>query len=316
MPLCSSNAAPGDDETPAALRKPLKGWSAEVQRQSSLGLQIDGLNKHTSADWVPNQDGSTSSASMLEIRSYFTKSHQPKQKASFLKSAFLSRGAPEFAEFVSWLDVEAKTWTIFKTFSNGILPSGRRLGAQAIAEHIPGRQAMFFSDGKLSNPSQMGSVTAIETINLKDVVNVNTYMLMAIAASKTRSLNHFGEVWLPELQAEMRSSKLSAEALQKDSELDVFFKTAMGKTVANVLTIWNEESKSDLRVLGIEVVFDNSTYERVCGENRPCMDIRVKIKDFAVERQCSAETVFSPSSLSEIAPSGWSDEDTSCGASA
>ena len=59
----------------------------------------------------------------------------------------------QYANFVSWLDISERTWTIDRVFLNGILPAGHRYGAQAIAEHLLAPPLLFFQSKKESQSS-------------------------------------------------------------------------------------------------------------------------------------------------------------------
>lgn len=293
------------DALPQQLRAVLRGLPYTMSGPFSQGFQVDGFAKFTGAGWIPRDPGTipleerskferqTSGGSValdpiLEIRTLFVKETAGTDggKGGSSGSAGTEswrrwrESGKGFAEFVSWLDVPSKTWTIYKVFLNGVLPKGHGSGAAAVAEHLAADAQLFFGTGTSWSgncPDLVGAIADLEVINLCDVVNWNTYVLMAIAASPSRNTQMFGEHMASLLQQELVASKISMDQLKTNSMIAVFSATGLGKHVNKILSIWNEKLGLKLYMKDVALTFVRGSFEHICGEQREAMNLRVGI---------------------------------------
>ena len=64
-------------------------------------------------------------------------------------------GTPDYAQFVTWLNMAECTWTIDRVFLNDMLPAGNGYGAKAVSEHLMAPPDLFFHTA--STLAQFGS---------------------------------------------------------------------------------------------------------------------------------------------------------------
>jgi hypothetical protein len=182
----------------------------------------------------------------------------------------------KYAEIVTILDMPQGIWTIQKVFLNDVLPPGQKLGARAAAEH-------------LTDVAQYG-MKELQVVHLCDVVNLNTYMLMMVASSSDRSpKNVFGEHMLSVFQQQLCVSRMTLQQLQTCTLLEVFQSTALGKLVANVLELWNSTTDREFRIVKVDVKVLTSTFENICGEMRPSLDINVTLSNRDASNQLKGD---------------------------
>jgi hypothetical protein len=299
---------------PRAVRGALRGVPYEL-RLCEHGFQADGFSKFAGAGWIPAETAvlpdevkgkAVELPPTLEIRSVFvperlgSKERDPsKDAATARRDALWQRwmsSGKKYAEFVTWLDVPARSWTIYKVFLNDVLPGGKNYGAKAVAEHLASDPRTFFGQGDLQQadlPEFARAVTDLETIKICDVVNWNTYVLMAIVASPTRNIDMFGEHMAPLLSQELAASRTSAAELQSASPLEVFVRTALGKMTKKIIQIWNARFGLSLYIKSVSVSFVRGAQERIIGELRDMMILRVGIAQEG--GQCGDTTAVSVS---------------------
>jgi len=274
----------------------LSGLRYEM-RPCTEGFKICGFDKFIGAGWIPveaevlpqEQRSAEALAELppvLEIRTHFSRAsggaggarRAPRSGMAPLDS--LQRWAASgkgHAEFVTWLDAPSKTWTIWKVFLNGVLPEGMKCGAQAVAEHLSGDAGLFFGETPGVRSNLFGAIADLRCIKVCDVVNWNTYVLMAIAASADRSPQMFGSHMASTIEQELAAAKLGAADLESGSVTTVFTKTGLGRLVCNVLSIWNAQLGLSLYVEEAAVSFVRGALEHICGEAREMMHVRVSI---------------------------------------
>ena len=84
-----------------------------------------------------------------------------------------------------------------------------------------------------------------------DIINWNTYMLMAVAGStEEQARAKLGDVLDFALQSELQNARLTRKQLSELSLLEVFQHTALGKLCASVLKKWNTDLKRNIRNFG------------------------------------------------------------------
>jgi hypothetical protein len=199
---------------------------------------------------------------LLEMRSYFVRMPL---STTCLKERLMGKKM-QYAEFVTTVDSPPRTWTIHKVFLNDVLPQGQKLGAKVVAEHLTG--------------VAQNDMRELRAVHLSDVVNVNTYMLMVMASSSDRSVkNIFGEHMLAVFQQELSASRITLQQFQTFTLLEVFLCTALGKLLANVLDLWNNTTDREFRIVNADVSMSTTTFEHICGEVRPLLDIQVTLSN-------------------------------------
>ena len=221
---------------------------------------------------------------VLEIRTCFVSEKVAKSAGQFAEfSHFLHDaivGTQEYANFVSWLDISERTWTIDRVYLNGILPAGQRYGAKAIAEHLLEPPLLFFQSTS-SHSRQIGSfldsIPDLEKLVISDIVNWNTYLLMAVAGtSEVESNAKVGDVLGFALDTELKAAGLTRHTLYNGSILEVFQCTVLGKMAFSALKIWNEKLKRAITMRSAEVVYGQGD-EEIFGQRRPRMAVIVQL---------------------------------------
>ncbi|CAK9116695.1 unnamed protein product [Durusdinium trenchii] len=163
---------------------------------------------------------------VLEMRTFFISQKQASAAGHLAQFSHMEAvvGTPEHSHFVTWMNVTERTWTIDRVFLNDVLPAGNGYGGKAISEHL---------------------------LVVCDVVNWNTYMLMAVAGSTTKqATDKLGDVLGFALQSELQAADLTRAQLSEWSLLDVFQRTVLGKMCSSVIKRVNNELKHNLKTLG------------------------------------------------------------------
>jgi hypothetical protein len=280
---------------PVKLQKVLGALPYTLNGPISEGFQVPGYLKYAGAGWIPSETSVLSHTmpvagnrgeSTLEIRTLFIKKEQEATSPDGGKRAGGAmrrwmRSDKQYAEFVTWLDVPSRTWTIFKVFLNDVLACGQNYGALATAEQLAGDPSIFFGRGSGQEgqiAELIGAVADLQCIHVCDVVNWNTYLMMAIVSSESRNAHMFGDHMEVMLKQELVASKLTLEKLKALSPVEVFAKTALGKLVRNILKLWNENQGLTLSMAEVTVSYVRGTYEFIGGEDRSVMNLHVKLK--------------------------------------
>jgi len=259
---------------------------------SDIGLVVNGFQKYAGIGLVQRslramlgyKDATPETSTLqLEMRTFFVPERQAQQSQGHLAklSHFVTTatGKEEYAHFVTWLDISARTWTIDRCFLNGVLPGGKGYGAKAIAEHLLAPPELFFpkdqeSDGSVPQwmGSFMDSAPDLEKLVVSDIVNWNTYMLMAVVGCRDKGKSAdalVGDVLDIALQTELTHAKLTKDQLYKTcTALQVFQRTVLGKTCVSVLKQWNTKLKRKITMQSAEVVFGEGD-EQIFGQRRP-----------------------------------------------
>jgi len=230
---------------------------------------------------------------VLEIRTVFTRQQIGVKSDSYANGLLRAIGGPrkEYAEYVTWLDLQSRVWTVYKLFNNGVAEPGKGLGSLATAEHLLAPADMFFfssSAGEATvngvEPAWLNSLQeaacGIESIRICDVVNWNTYLLMAVAAKPSRSVQEcFGDTMKVVFMQELLHGKMSSQEFQKASVVEIFKKTALGRCTNHMLLAWKEHMKEgELAMSQVDIQYHNDHFENIHGEFRIRMDIDVKLE--------------------------------------
>lgn len=285
---------------PKALHHALKKLEYSINGPTRVGLQVPGYHKYTglglaerTAAYNGEDEGTINTddgiSLVLELRTFFIKD-EPKQvdMASRLRAMMSIEKA--YAEFVSWLDVQKRTWTIYKVFLNEVLPSGQGYGSSAVAEHLLAPPELFFpaqpgQGGDIENEkdrswmgSLMDSIPDLEMIRICDIVNWNTYMLVSIAASKTRTCAEvFGEHMEWVLKQELQASRMSKEVLKSGTMLEVVLHTCLGKLIKGAVEGFNKKRGVKLEMVSAEAAASRG-YENINGETRTRLNVEIKLQ--------------------------------------
>ena len=96
----------------------------------------------------------------------------------------------------------------------------------------------------------LGSAPCVPEV-ICDIINWNTYMLMAVAGSTEEEAKaKLGDVLDFALQSELQNAKLTRQQLSDLAPLEVFKHTALGKLCTSVLKKWNAHLKRNMKNLG------------------------------------------------------------------
>lgn len=80
-------------------------------------------------------------------------------------------------------------------------------------------------------------------------------------------------------QQQLSASRVTLQQFQKFTLLEVFLKTALGKLLANVIELWNGTTDREFGIVDVDVSVSTTTFERICGEMRPVLDIHVTLSN-------------------------------------
>jgi len=289
----------GDMVLPLQLRSLQCELEYILHGPTNVGLIVDGFQKYVGIGLVQRstrkmlgyKDPGEEVPLQLEMRTLFVSKQKAEAAGKTGPISHLTHMVQntmgltaQYSNFVSWLDITAKTWTIDRVYLNNVLPNGKGLGAKAMAEHLLAPPELFFPKGESSDraPQWMGSFMEsapdLEKLVVSDIVNWNTYMLMAVRgtpdAKSAEAL--VGDVLDIALQTELSHAKLTKETLQSLSVLEVFQRTVLGKLCLSVLKQWNAKLKRDIRMESAEVVLGEGD-ERIFGQRRPRMAVILKL---------------------------------------
>eukprot|EP00931_Biecheleriopsis_adriatica_P076064 TRINITY_DN49813_c0_g1_i1.p1 TRINITY_DN49813_c0_g1~~TRINITY_DN49813_c0_g1_i1.p1 ORF type:complete len:885 (-),score=176.49 TRINITY_DN49813_c0_g1_i1:148-2640(-) len=265
-------------DLPAAVKERVQKTPYKIMH-SSWGVQFDGFQKFMGAGII--QDGSQhmgETAPLLQFSSFLIKDRESKPSGSgTVFQGMAALGEVRYSEFVSSIDLNQKRFTIERAFLNKTSPVGRNFGAAAISEHLfsPVWEAalMGLGHGELLLP-----VEKIKEIKLSDVVNWNTYAIMAVTlADRGEKSETFGVHFDACIDHEFRSVKLSRKDSWKLPLIDVLMHTCLGKLIRNVLELWQKRTFVTLRCTDAAVTFLEG-FELVGGERRRAMDITCKVQ--------------------------------------
>ncbi|CAJ1366588.1 unnamed protein product, partial [Effrenium voratum] len=144
-------------DLPIALRDLQRDLEYQLRGPMTSGLLIDGFCKYVGIGLAQRslqemlgfkrEEGAAPSL-VLEIRTCFVSEKVAQSAGQLAELSHLLHdaivGTQEFANFVSWLDIPSRTWTIDRVYLNGVLPAGKRYGARAIADHLLEPPLLFF----------------------------------------------------------------------------------------------------------------------------------------------------------------------------
>eukprot|EP00438_Fugacium_kawagutii_P006123 Skav223937 [mRNA] locus=scaffold5701:6143:8185:+ [translate_table: standard] len=287
-----NQAAQSAVQLPIALRDLQKTLVYQLHGPVNSGLVIDGFWKYVGIGLAQRsleemlgfkEKKDAVRPLVLEIRTCFVSEHAAKSSGQFAEFSHLLHdaivGTEEFANFVSWLDISKRTWTIDRVYLNGILPPGHGYGAKAIAEHLVASPLLFFqSDSSAQIGSFLNSMPDLEKVVISDIVNWNTYLLMAVAGtSEAESSAKVGDVLGFALNTELSAAGLTKHTLYNGSILEVFQRTVLGKMVFSALKIWNEKLNRGVNVTSAEVVYGEGD-EEIFGQRRPRMAVILRLE--------------------------------------
>ena len=123
----------------------------------------------------------------------------------------------------------------------------------------------------------------LEKLVVADVVNWNTYLLMAVCGrTEAEARQKLGDVLDFALSTELKAANLKKETLLKGSTLEVFQSTILGKMVSSALKLWNEKLHRAVKMESAEVVYGEGD-EMIFGERRPRMAVVVQLAEEQAE---------------------------------
>ena len=123
----------------------------------------------------------------------------------------------------------------------------------------------------------------LEKLVVADVVNWNTYLLMAVCGlSEADARRKLGNVLDFALNTELKAASLKKEKLLMGTTLEVFQHTVLGKMVSSALKIWNEKLKRSVKMESAEVIYGEGD-EMIFGERRPRMGVVVQLAEEQAE---------------------------------
>ena len=188
----------GLQQLPIALRDLQRDLEYQLHGPMTSGMLIDGFCKYVGIGLAQRslqemlgfkrEEGAAPSL-VLEIRTCFVSEKVAQSAGQLAEFSHLLHdaivGTQEFANFVSWLDIPSRTWTIDRVYLNGVLPAGTRYGARAIAEHLLEPPLLFFQGrSKAQIGSFLDSMPDLEKLVVSDIVNWNTYLLRTNGLTK------------------------------------------------------------------------------------------------------------------------------------
>ncbi|CAJ1384283.1 unnamed protein product [Effrenium voratum] len=278
-------------DLPIVLRDLQRGLEYQLHGPASSGLLIDGFWKYVGIGLAQRSlqemlgfKEAASPSLLLEVRTCFVSEKVAKSCGQFAEFSHLLHdaivGTQEFANFVSWLDIPNRTWTIDRVYLNGVLPAGKRYGARAIAEHLLEPPLLFFqSQSSAQIGSFLDSMPDLEKLVVSDIVNCNTYLLMAVVGTSEAETNKkVGDVLGFALDTELNAAGLSRKMLFHGSVLEVFQSTVLGKMASGALAIWNEKLNRAIKMKSAEVVYGAGD-EEIFGQRRPRMAVIVQLME-------------------------------------
>mmetsp|Transcript_56231 Transcript_56231/g.131710 ORF Transcript_56231/g.131710 Transcript_56231/m.131710 type:complete len:1318 (-) Transcript_56231:144-4097(-) len=278
---------------PIALQEKQRELEYQIQ-PSQVGLVVGGFKKYVGIGLVQRslrsclgyKDAAGETLPLvLELRSFFMSEKQAESHGHIAMMQHMvhnAMGSTDFAHFVTWLDIASRTWTIDRVFLNGVLPNGKSYGAKAIAEHLLAPPHLFFpKEQGTETPTWMASfmesVPDLEKLVVSDIINWNTYMLMAVVGSKERNAEaKIGDVLQYALQTELTHAKMTKDQLYQWPVLEVFQRTVLGKMCVSVLKQCNDKLKMDVKMESAEVTFGEGD-EQIFGQRRPRMAVIVQL---------------------------------------
>jgi len=123
----------------------------------------------------------------------------------------------------------------------------------------------------------------LEKLVVADIVNWNTYLLMAVCGrTEAEARQKLGDVLDFALNTELKAANLKKETLLKGSTLEVFQCTILGKMVSWALKLWNEKLQRSVKMQSAEVVYGEGD-EIIFGERRPRMAVVVQLAEEQTE---------------------------------
>lgn len=291
--MCLLQEASGD-----GLPIPLQ-WTRQLEyaiHKASVGFMVPGFEKYVGMGLVQRslkemlsgkKEAESTRSLVLEMHTFFiSQKHATGHLAQFshrLCDALVS--TPDYSHFVTWLSIAERTWTIDKVFLNDVLPAGHGHGAEAMSEHLLASPDLFFhadDSAKFQFRSFLESLPDLKKIVVSDIINWNTYLLMAVAGSTEEETKDFlGDILDFALQIELQHADLTRNQLSELSLLEVFGHTVLGKLCSSVLKNWNSRMDSNaesnrIQMESAEVVFGEGD-EEIFGQRRPRMAVIVHL---------------------------------------
>ncbi|CAJ1364034.1 unnamed protein product [Effrenium voratum] len=145
----------------------------------------------------------------------------------------------------------------------------------------------------------------LEKLVVSDIVNWNTYLLMAVVGTSEAETNKkVGDVLGFALDAELNAAGLSRKMLYNGSVLEVFQQTALGKMASAALSIWNEKLNRAIKMKSAEVVYGAGD-EEIFGQRRPRMSVIAQLVEENAELRAKGRLGI------EAVPKGLEMEETS-----
>ena len=142
-----------------------------------------------------------------------------------------------------------------------------------------GKQIRYGVRCPLRIGSFLDSMPDLEKLVVSDIVNWNTYLLMAVVGTSEAEANKkVGDVLRFALDTELNAAGLSRKMLYNGSVLEVFQNTVLGKMASAALAIWNEKLNRAIKMKSAEVVYGAGD-EEIFGQRRPRMAVIVQLME-------------------------------------
>eukprot|EP00435_Cladocopium_sp_Y103_P030379 s901_g7.t1 len=259
---------------------------------SSAGFVVGGFEKFVGMGLVQRstqemlngkKDAGSPCSLVLEMSTFFISKKQATAAGHFAELSHMLHdaavGAPCYSQFVTWLNLAERTWTVDRVFLNDVLPAGKGYGAEAVSEHLLAPPDLFFHTASTLSQfdSFLDSLPDLKKIVICDIINWNTYMLMAVAGcTEEEAKAKLGDVLDFALQSELLNANLTRKQLSELALLEVFQHTALGKLCTSVVKKWNAHLKRSMKMETAEVVFGEGN-EEIFGQRRPRMAVIVHL---------------------------------------
>mmetsp|Transcript_49035 Transcript_49035/g.76505 ORF Transcript_49035/g.76505 Transcript_49035/m.76505 type:complete len:1026 (+) Transcript_49035:72-3149(+) len=270
-------------ELPRVVARVARKVKYELIRQDEFGTQFDGCIKYIGSGLVRSQNIAKKEgevvAVMLECTTLVVRSNLLEEN----NGTWLPPASGGVSEMVCRIDTKGRRFFIQKCFLNEVLPSGKKAGAQLVAEQLYAPVNLWKNNSSATTSGKDAGgerwlipLRDLVEIKLCDVVNWNTYAILSTVLGED-----LGEHMRPAVTAELRRSQLpSIEECRKLPLLHVFIKTCLGRLVQNVLSIWIEASGGGVNITPntVKVESAKNSFENIAGENRHPLDITVYLQ--------------------------------------
>jgi len=263
-------------ELPVAVMDRVSKTPYEI-KPSSWGYQLEGFQKYMGAGVIINEDGvgASDAAPVLQFTTLYVQSHNTVYTGSAkFRRSLATLKARQYGEFVNSIDVNRRCFTVERVFLNSVCPARHNIGASTAAEQL---FAPVWERGS-AGLGELLPIHKMREIKLRDVVNWNTYAVMASAVHmRGECCDKFGEHFESALNQEIRIANLTRQKCSSLPLVDVLLHTQLGKMIGRMIKFWHEESSVRLKCKNAKVIFSTEK-EIIAGEVRDVMDILVEVE--------------------------------------